>query len=376
MATGICYTQSGTEKRYEVDCVKGIRTFCWPSYTCMPTRLGIEVTSYMPIDNYVCCDLKSFPSYQKNPNLKLGTMAFYGTYISSISFYIREFGHENFKYILQQNTFSYNSYACSDNVPYKSLDITHFIGVDKELFPDRTSMQTMQFEDNNMASFGVQKFGLMTLYGEDYSTGKYKNYNYRYSFIFNLYPEVDLTVNYLDCFQNFKYNNININENYPYKNFIYRIDITNNRVRYYYGKYRPTNYKNPLNDNMSGFINEISGVSNVSYFGIYRDKLFSNKPVNDINKNYHHFAVTGIKNNYGRGVSYTYYGKLNGLYEQNKLSYSLPNYTKTVNVDSTGWTYVYPPNYSGILTDIYSSTNDTRVTFTFSYFSMLAEYAE
>ena len=370
MASGICYTQSGTKKRYEQDCVKGIRIFCWPSYT------HGHNTSYVTIDNYVCQDLKSFPSYQTNSNIESGTIAFYGTYMSSIRFYLNEYGLLEGISKLQQNTFSYNSYACSNHPssnPYS--EITPFPGTDKELFPGKTSTQTISFADNNMASMGLEKFGLMTLYGKDYSTGNYKNYNYRYSFVFNLYPEVDLNNNYIDVYSNFKYNTVNVNEHYPY-NVIYRIDISNNKVRYYYGKYRPAYPKNPSVYPSSGFINEISGVSNPSYFMIYRDKLFPNKSVNDINKDYHHFAITGFNNNYQYGVSYTYYGQLNGIFERNKLSYSLPNWTKTVNIDSSGWTYIYPPNYSGILTDIFSISNNTNVTFVFSYFSMLAEYAE
>ena len=384
MASGICYTQSGNVKRYEKDCVKGIGIFCWPSYTCTSTRNGLTVTSYIPIDNYVCRDLKSFPSSQKNPNIEYGESYFYGTYFSSIPFYSIEYGGPNTTATatnLYNSSFSYNSYACSNRTTLeyqKSLNtMTEFIGTDgdKELFGGKSTLR-MHFEDNNMASLGFEKFGLMTLYGEDYSTGNFENHNYRYSFVFNLYPEVDLSKINIVCFQNFKYNNIRINENYPYKNFIYRIDIRNDMVKYYFGKYRPSNYKNPYNNELSGFINEISGVSNASYFMVYRNKLFSSKPVNDIDKNYHHFAITGFNNNYGNGVSYTYYGQLNRNFGGNRLSYSLPNWTKTVNIDSRDWTYIYPPNYSGILTDIYSSTNDTRVTFVFSYFSMLAEYAE
>ena len=368
-------------KKYEQDCVKGIRTFCWPSYTCTPSRNGLAVTSYLPIDNYVCQDLKSFPSYQKNPNVKPETMAFYGTHTSSIMFYANEYGLFSM-FDLQQSTFSYNSYACSNHPssnPY--YEMTHFPGTDKELFPGNTSMSTMSFKDNNMEFFGfdnVEKFGLMTLYGEDYSTGNYKSKNYRYGFVFNLYPKVNFDYNYTDVFSNFKYNDFDINRgdyHYPYKKVIYRIDIKNDMVRYYYGEYRPANRGNPYNDSMSGFINEISGVSNLPYFTKYRNKLFPGKPVNDLNKDYHHFAITGFSNHYGNGVSYTYYGKLNEYYnEYNKLSYSLPNWTKTVNVDSSDWTYIYPPNYSGILTDMYSISNDTNVTFVFSYFSMLAEY--
>ena len=364
--------------------MKGIKIFCWPSYTCAPTRTGLTVTSYIPIDNYVCRDLKSFPSWQKDPNVKYGKSYFYGTYFSSIMFYSLQFGGPYTTATamnLRNSSFSYNSYACSNRTTLeyqKSLNtMTEFIGTDgdKELFGGHSTLR-MHYEDNNMASIGLEKFGLMTLYGEDYSTGNYKNCNYRYSFVFNLYPEVDLDNNYIDVYSNFKYNTVNVNEHYPYKNVIYRIDISNNKVRYYYGKYRPSNYKNPYNNVLSGFINEISGVSNPSYFGIYRNKLLPSKPVKDINKDYHHFAIAGFNNNYQYGVSYTYYGQLNGSFERNKLSYSLPNWTKTVNIDSSGWTYIYPPNYSGILTDMYSTSNDTKVTFVFSYFSMLAEYAE
>lgn len=388
MASGICYTQSGNKKKYEQDCVKGIRTFCWPSYTFTPKQDGVAVTTYLPIDGYYIEDINFFKyglnyDNQYTPN---GEMAYYGVgHDRSIrDNYHLVYGNirdpekreETITKRIEERTFSYNSYGCSSkNKEYYST--TYFIGEDKELFPGKKYVNTMSFVDNNMAAFGVEKFGLMTLYGEDFSTQNFKNHNYRYSFVFNLYPEVNLNLSYIDDFSNFKYNNININKNYPYKNFIYRIDINNNRVRYYYGKYRPTNYKNPYNDSRSGFINEISGISNPSYFIIRSNNLFKNKPVNDINKDYHHFAIIGFNNNYGRGASYTYYGELNGYdyYKYNKISYSLPNWTKTVNIDSRGWTYIYPPNYSGILTDIYSFSNDTNVTFVFSYFSMLAEYA-
>ena len=382
MDYGICYTQSGNVKRYEVDCVKGIKIFDWPSYTCTLSTNSDgtvnTVTSYVPIDNYVCQDLKSFPSYQKNPNVESGTMAFYGTNMSSGKFYRKEywiFGNMR----LQQSTFSYNSYACSNHPSSDPSSIyTDFPSVDKELFPDAVSTQTIRFMDNNMASIGFRKFGLMTLYGEDYSTGNYENKNYRYGFVFNLYPEV-YPDNYVVFYGSFKHAKINANKYYPYKNFIYRINIGPDMTIAYYAKYRPGYPKNPIVNSSSGFINEISGVSNISYFGVYRDKLFPNIPVKDFNK-YHHFAITGFDNNYGSGVSYTYYGQLNGQLignlNRNKISYSLPIWEKTVNIDSPDWTYLCAPEYGGILVDMYSLSNDTNVTFAFGYFSMLAEYIE
>ena len=378
MAYGICYTQSGNVKKYEQDCVKGIRIFDWPSYTCTLSTNSDgtvnTVTSYVPIENYVCQDLKSFPSYQKNPNVESGTMAFYGTSMSSGKFYRNEYGILG-DIRLQLSTFSYNSYACSNHPSSSPSKYTHFPSVDKELFPNNTFVQTTRFMDNNMASIGLRKFGLMTLYGEDYSTGNYKNKNYRYGFIFNLYPEV-YPDNYIVFYGSFKHAKINANKYYPYKNFIYRINIGPDMTIAYYAKYRPGYPKNPIVNSSSGFINEISGVSNISYFGIYRDKLFPNIPVNDLNKNFHHFAITGFDNNYGSGVSYTYYGQLNGNFERNKISYSLPIWKKTVNIDSPGWTYLCAPEYGGILIDMYSLSNDTNVTFEFGYFSMLAEYIE
>ena len=113
-------------KKYEQDCVKGIKIFDWPSYTCTLSTNSDgtvnTVTSYVPIDNYVCQDLKSFPSYTKNPNIKSGTMAFYGTNMSSDRFYQDEyltFGDQ----MLDKNTFSYNSYACSNHPKFKPSDI-------------------------------------------------------------------------------------------------------------------------------------------------------------------------------------------------------------------------------------------------------------
>ena len=380
MASGLCYTQSGNVKKYEVDCVKGIRIFDWPSYTCTLSTNSDgtvnTVTSYVPIDNYVCQDLKSFPSYQKNPNVESGTMAFYGTNMSSGRFYQNEYGIFG-DIMLQQSTFSYNSYACSNHLssnPSNNI-YTVFPSTDKELFPNVVSTQTIRFMDNNMYSPGIKKFGLMTLYGEDYSTGNYENKNYRYGFVFNLYPEV-YPDNYIVFYGNFKHAKINVNKYYPHKNFIYRINIGPDMTIAYYAKYRPGYPKNPIVNSSSGFINEISGVSNISYFGRYRDKLFPSRPVNDLNKNYHHFAITGFDNNYGSGVSYTYYGKLNANFERNKISYSLPIWEKTVNIDSPDWTYLCAPEYGGILIDMYSFSNDTNVTFAFAYFSMLAEYVE
>ena len=382
MDYGICYTQSGNVKRYEVDCVKGIKIFNWPSYTCTLSTNSDgtvnTVTSYVPIDNYVFQDLKSFPSYQKNPNVESGTMAFYGTNMSSGKFYREEYWILG-DIRLQQSTFSYNSYACSNHPSSDLSNIdTHFPSLDKELFPDAVSTQTIRFMDNNMASIGFRKFGLMTLYGEDYSTGNYENKNYRYGFVFNLYPEV-YPDNYVVFHGSFKHAKINVNKYYPHKNFIYRINIGPDMTIAYYAKYRPGYPKNPIVNSSSGFINEISGVSNISYFGVYRDKLFPNIPVKDFNK-YHHFAITGFDNNYGSGVSYTYYGQLNGQLignlNRNKISYSLPIWEKTVNIDSPGWTYLCAPEYGGILVDMYSLSNDTNVTFAFGYFSMLAEYIE
>ena len=302
-------------------------------------------------------------------------MAFYGTNMSSGRFYRNEYG--NFGDImLQQSTFSYNSYACSNHPSSNPSNInTQFPSTDKELFPSVIALQTIRFMDNNMASDGPKKFGLMTLYGEDYSTHNFKNKNYRYGFVFNLYPEV-YPDNYIVFYGNFKHAKINVNKYYPHKNFIYRINIGPDMTIAYYAKYRPGYPKNPIVNSSSGFINEISGVSNISYFGRYRDKLFQSRPVNDLNKNYHHFAVTGFDNNYGSGVSYTYYGQLNANFERNKISYSLPIWNKTVNIDSPDWTYLCAPEYGGILIDMYSISNDTNVTFVFAYFSMLAEYVE
>ena len=304
-------------------------------------------------------------------------MAFYGTNMSSVRFYRNEYGNGILGDIrLLQSTFSYNSYACSNHPSSSPSSIyTDFPSTDKELFPNVASIKTIRFMDNNMASFGPEKFGLMTVYGEDYPTGNYKNKNYRYGFVFNLYPEVDLNNNRIVAYENFKHINIDVNKYYS-KNVIYRIDMSPDMTIIYYGKYRPAYPGNPLVNSSSGFINEISGVINMSYFMIARDKLFSSRPVNDINKNYHHFAITGFDNNYGSGLSYTYYGKLNGDFAENKISYSLPIWEKTVNIDASYWQYIFPPNYNGILIDMYLVSNDTNVTFAFAYFSMLAEYAE
>ena len=389
---GVCYTQSGDVKKYEQDCVKGIRIFDWPSYTCTLSTNSDgtvnTVTSYVPIDGYYIEDINFFKygfNYDDQYTPK-GEMAYYGVgFDRSIrDNYYFVYGNIKDESVrektidkrIEERIFSYNSYACS-NYPSSSPSniYTNFPTVDKELFPGSTSTQTIRFMDNNMVSNGPEKFGLMTLYGEDYSTGNFKNKNYRYGFVFNLYPEV-YPDNYIVFYGSFKHANINVNEYYPHNKFIYRINIGPDMTIAYYAKYRPGYPKNPIVNSSSGFINEISGVSNISYFGRYRDKLFQSRPVNDLNKNYHHFAITGFDNNYGSGVSYTYYGQLNADFERNKISYSLPIWKKTVNIDSPDWAYLCAPEYGGILIDMYSISNDTNVTFAFAYFSMLAEYVE
>ena len=342
----------------------------------------------MPIDGYYIEDINFFKygiNYDDQYTPK-GEMAYYGVGLdrSIRDNYYFVYGNINNTPVrektinkrIDERTFSYNSYACSNHPSSSLFNIyTYFPTVDKELFPGSTSTQTIRFMDNNMVSIGPEKFGLMTLYGEDYSTGNYKNKNYRYGFVFNLYPEV-YPDNYIVFYGSFKHANININKYYPHNKFIYRINIGRDMTIAYYARYRPGYPKNPIVNSSSGFINEISGVSNISYFGRYRNKLFPSRRVNDLNKNYHHFAITGFDNNYGSGVSYTYYGRLNADAKRNQISYSWPIWKKTVNIDSPNWTYICAPEYGGILIDMYSISNDTNVTFEFAYYSMLAEYVE
>ena len=171
MATGICYTQSGTEKRYEEDKVKGVKLFAWPTYTHYITQ-AYPSTVYVPIDNYTCVDMKTWPSYQKNPNFKSKTCAYYGMSLDpgNLCMLIKEYGGYNYDSWYSQYSYAYNSYGCSEISEYNISEfITYFENRDIELF-NSDSYNLVNFADYNMAGFGVEKFGLMTLYGEDYST--------------------------------------------------------------------------------------------------------------------------------------------------------------------------------------------------------------
>ena len=150
------YTQSGNVKRYEIDCIKGIKLFDWPSYTCAPQRNGTTITSYIPIPRYTVKNLLDcycmasgvnitkfsnyLSAYLSNDKYKdLGNLTYsyvlknsnntelymyipdiynnryYGVSIG-IDIYLSEFS-ENFDTQLSTYNctfYSYNSYACSE----------------------------------------------------------------------------------------------------------------------------------------------------------------------------------------------------------------------------------------------------------------------
>ena len=147
--------------------------------------------------------MKTWPSYQKNPNFKSKTCAYYGMFLDpgNLCMLIKEYGVGQYDSWYSQYSYAYNSYGCSDGCSERSKYntskfITYFENRDIELF-NSDSYNLVNFADYNMAGFGVEKFGLMTLYGEDYSTGKYDNNNFRYYFACRLTarPE-DINIRY------------------------------------------------------------------------------------------------------------------------------------------------------------------------------------
>ena len=118
-------------KKYEQDCVKGIRIFDWPSYTCTLSTNSDgtvnTVTSYLPIDGYYIEDINFFKygfNYDDQYTPK-GEMAYYGVGLDRS---IRDnyyFVYGNIKDVsvrektinkrIEERIFSYNSYACSNH---------------------------------------------------------------------------------------------------------------------------------------------------------------------------------------------------------------------------------------------------------------------
>ena len=359
-------------KRYEIDKVKGVRLFTWPTYTHYITTIS-PTTVYVPIDNYTCMDMKKWPSYQKNPNFKSGTCAYYGMTLDPGNIFMqkKEYG------IIMPGwydiySYAYNSYGCSELSKYNISEFTtYFENKDIELF-NSYKYPLVNFADYNMASFGIQKFGLMTLYGEDYSTGKYKNNNFRYYFACRLTADTE-NIKSIDVHGNFSSTNFKIPDN----NVIIGAKITRNNTTWYYAPLRAT-IKDQFNKDV--YINEISNIDVYSYFNIVSHNSLNYSYANDVNKNYHHFVVTGVDNsNYNKTkYAYTYFGGLNNKStfsaKSNKISYCADRFVIKVQYNSQRTTYIHHPNNSMALTDLFVSGSD--LIFSFTYFNIKAEYAE
>ena len=373
MATGICYTQSGNVKRYEKDKVKGVKLFTWPTYTHYIST-SYPTTVYVPIDNYTCVDMKTWPSYQKNPNFKSGTCAYYGMFLDPGNFYMlnKEYGMGQYDSWYSQYSYAYNSYGCSEISKYNVSSFkTYFENKDIELF-NSNSYNLVNFADYNMASLGIQKFGLMTLYGENYSTGKYDNNNFRYYFACRLTARPE-DINMIKVFGNFSSTNFKI----PNNNVIIGAEISRNITTWYYAPLRAT-IKDQFNKDV--YINEINNIDVFSYFSIISHNSLNYSYANDVNKNWHHFVVTGVDNsNYNKTkYAYTYFGGLNNQStfssKHNKISYCESRYVVKVNYNSQRTAYIHHPNNSMVLTDIFIS--GSNLVLSFSYFNLRAEYAE
>ena len=376
MATGICYTQSGTEKRYEQDKVKGIHIFTWPTYTHYINQSQLR-TVYVPIDNYTCADMKTWPSYQKDPKFKSKTCAYYGTSLDPGSTYMikKEYGWDDiFQYDpwLENYSYAYNSYGCSEKAKYDIRNFkTYFEAIDIELF--QTSIcNLVNFADYNMASFGFEKFGLMTLYGEDFNTtGKYANNNFRYYFACKLTARPE-DIRTMTVYSNYS----SINFKIPDNNVIIGAKISRSSITWYYAPLRATiqdEFKKDV------YINEITNIDVYSYFHIVTHNSLTYSYANNVNKNLRHFVVTGVDNsNYNRTrYAYTYFGGLNNdfpSFKMNKISYCERRYVAKVNYNSKNTTYIHHPNNSIALTDLFVSGSD--LIFSFSYFNLKAEFAE
>ena len=375
MATGICYTWSGNKKKYEEDKVKGVKLFTWPTYTHYITA-GHPSTVYVPIDNYTCVDMKTWPSYQKNPNFKSKTCAYYGMTLDpgNLSMLIREYGMHGINYNswYSQYSYAYNSYGCSERSKYNINSFkTYFENRDIELF-NSNSYNLVNFADYNMASPGFTKFGLMTLYGEDFSTRKFDNNNFRYYFACRLTARPE-DINMIRVSGNFSSANFKIPDN----NVIIGVKISRNSTTWYYAPLRAT-IKDQFNKDV--YINEISDIDVFSYFTIISHNSLNYSYANDVNKNYHHYVVTGVDNsNYNKTkYAYTYFGGLNNIsifsMKQNKISCCEHKHIAKVNYNPLITSYIYHPNNSMVLTDMLVSGSDLILSF--SYFNLRAEFAE
>lgn len=431
MATGICYTQSGNVKRYEEDCVKGIKLFDWPSYTCMPSRLGIEVTSYIPIPRYTVKNILncytnlgsvklvrwgniSATSYILNDKYKdLGNLTY--SYILrnsnnaelymyipdiysgvndgkspkiGIDVYISYFssiGNKN-KCIISTDEcefYSYNSYACNnisnEKPPFLSLS-SKCLDYDGNIFYENDNstylMPVIQY--TGPIVHWNKGFGLMTIYGNNYPNS-FKNNNYAVKFMFKLVP--DLSNSNIATFPGL----YNINSfKIPNDCCIYKIDVDpRSHWDIHYAPLKAAYPNNPAKNEFSGFINEINKIEISSYFYTFAHGNIKSSYVNDINPNYHHFCLTGMSNTNHTKGTYAYYGGLNNFGQlfstkMNKISYLQNNYIAEADIYSNGHGVkeYYEPNYEGILTDIIKKPNESKVILVFSYFILNAECAE
>ena len=419
-------------KRYEIDCVKGIKLFDWPSYTCTPLRNGFTITSYIPIPRYTVKNILncytnvlgvkfvrwnsigSNNSYILNDKYKdLGNLTY--SYILKnsnnaelymyipdihssvndgkspkigIDVYISYFSSINKKNTCIISTdgcefYSYNSYACNnisnENPPflYLSSECLDYGG--------------NRFYDNNRSTYLMpviqytgpiihwnKGFGLMTIYGNNYPNN-FKNNNYAVKFMFRLVPDLSNS-NIATFIGLYNINSFKI----PNNCCIYKIDVDQrSNWDIHYAPLKAAYPNNPAKNEFSGFINEINEIEISSYFYTFAHGDIKSSYVNDINPNYNHFCLTGMSNvNYTEGT-YAYYGGLNNFGQpfstkMNKISYLKNNYIVEADIYSNGHGVkeYYEPNYEGILTDIIKKPNERKVTLVFSYFILNAECAE
>lgn len=440
MATGICYTQSGDTKKYEQDCVKGIKLFDWPSYTCTPSGNGVTVTSYIPIPRYTVKNILDcyinvfgvdFPfttwgglegnyktayilndKYNKYKDLGNLTYSYFlkrynnaelYMYIPDIysgvnddkSFkigidayipYYSNIGNKNTCTIstYECEFYSYNSYACNnisnEEPPFISLS-SACLDYDGIIFYNKNNntylIPVIQYTGPIVP--WNSGFGLMTIYGNNYPYN-YKNHNYAVKFMFKLVP--DLSNSDMAIFDGlYDINSFNV----PKNCCIYKIDVdSRSKWIIHYAPLKAAYPKNPAYHVFSGFINEINEIKISSYFYTFSRGNIKSSYVNDINPNYHHFCLTGMSNvNYREGT-YAYYGGLNNFGQEfsiktNKISYLQNNYIVEADIYSNIYNRIkhyYEPSYEGILIDILKKPNENKVSLVFSYFILNAECAE
>ena len=427
MASGICYTQSGTEKRYEVDCVKGIKLFDWPSYTL---RNSYNVTSYIPIPRYTVKNILNCytnvsgrklvkwggipTSYILNDKYKdLGNLTY--SYILKnsnnaelymyipdiysgvnddklskigIDVYISYFssiGNKNTCIISTEECefYSYNSYACNnisnENPPLLYLN-SKCLDYDGNIFYNNSSstysIPVIQY--NGPIIHWNKGFGLMTIYGNNYPNN-FKNNNYAVKFMLKLVP--DLSNSNIVTFTGL----YNINSfKIPNNSCIYQIDVdTRSHWDIHYAPLKAAYPDNPAKNAFSGFINEINEIEISSYFYTFARGNIKSSYVNDINPNYHHFCLTGMSNDNHTKGTYAYYGGLNNFGQpfpskMNKISYLQNTYIVEADIYSNSHRVkrYYEPNYEGILIDILKKPKENKVILVFSYFILNAECAE